>query len=176
MFTTPGLGIGCELFQYSADPVFRTQLFCQKCISRYEHICNPTQTLFDQVEDHVDESKNAAGGGKQRAALLVLQNFLRPVVLGNVQLSAVVVDRYLCLGRAISFSENIVTIHCGFPLFFPFAFMTHHWLTVSNESLRACFAARTLRVDADAPRCGCLAHPGSLWITRWQFVCHQAAL
>jgi hypothetical protein len=57
----------------------------------FEHRGNPQHALLDQVNDSIDEPANTTGSGKQWAAIRVFSRFLRPIVLGNAQISPVVI-------------------------------------------------------------------------------------
>src|ERR1700733_10483021 len=63
-----------ELFYFRVCPPFRPELLHLNLIQLFQHVCEPKQAFFDQVEDGVYEATQARGTGQQWTSLRVGQS------------------------------------------------------------------------------------------------------
>src|SRR5439155_2364573 len=117
------------------------------------HFCDPKQTLFDQVENHIDESPDASSGSEQGAALRICQRSLRPIRLGYAEQSTVVVYRHWYGCWAVCFAREMMVVQSCASAVPPFAGCTYGRFATRYQSFWPCLAARAAAINAE-PACG----------------------
>jgi hypothetical protein len=147
-----GLVLRFESLQFRVDPPFRSELLSQERIQKLTEFGVRKNELLNKVTIGVGISPDARSTGEHRTAFRILQRASRPIVLGRIQLGAMVVYRNRDRCGVVSFSSGMMLVFGGASLFLPLTCNANNWVAARYKSRWSRLTARTLAALPDAPR------------------------